>query len=163
MSRMNTRLPQIDVATFGDAPVTSLVPFWRLGLPEATASRLGTLFGGLDRCEQILVPAVGTNNFEALHKLAKRMSTAQYKMPTQAVESLDERFLPVRIGLTEALALAEIIICRELLDKGFDLPKSDLLLEPISVGMVYVPFHLENYFYIDSILNAVSVEQAVVK
>jgi hypothetical protein len=163
MDRINYRLEQIDMTSFGDKPVSSLVPFWRLGLPEVMVQQFGNLLGGLDRREQMLVPALGTSNFEALHKLAKRMSAAQGKMPMEAVESLDERFLPVRIGLTEALALAEIIICRELLDRGLKLPESSLALEPTSVGLVYVPFHLKNYFYVDSVLNAVSVERALVE
>jgi len=163
MDRMDYLLEQIDLTSFGDKPVSSLVPFWRLGLPEVMAQRFGNLLGGLDRREQLLVPALGTSNFEALHKLAKRMSAAQGKMPIEAVESLDERFLPVRIGLSEALALAEIIICRELLDKGLKLPDTNLSLKPTTVGLVYVPFHLENYFYVDSVLNAVSVERALVK
>jgi hypothetical protein len=162
MGRMNYRLGQIDMALFGDKPVSYLVPFWRLGLPEVMAQRFGNLLGGLDRCRQMLVPALGSNNFEALHKLAKKMTAAQGKIPTEAVESLDERFLPVRIGLSEALALAEIIICRELLDKGLNLPDR-LDFEPTNVGLVYVPFHLENYFYIDSVLNAVSLEKTLVE
>jgi predicted RNA-binding Zn-ribbon protein involved in translation (DUF1610 family) len=163
MGRMDNRLEQIDMAMFGDQPVTCLVPFWRLGLPDVMAQRFGNLLGGLDRCEQMLVPALGTGNFEALHKLAKRMSTAQRKMSTETIESLDERFLPVRIGLPEALALAEIIICRELLDKGLELPDSSLDLEPASVGLVYIPFHRQDYFYIDSVLNAVSMERTLVE
>jgi len=161
VGRMNFRLPRIDVATFGDAPVTRLVPFWRLSLPELASSRLGNLFGGLERCEGMLIPAMGTKNLDALHKLTRRMSAAQGKMPTQAVESLDERFLPVRIGLTEALSLAEIVISRELLDRGLALPDK-LDLEPTTVGLVYIPFHLENYFYVDSVLHAVSMEKALV-
>jgi hypothetical protein len=161
VGRMDYRLSQIDVATFGEAPVTHLVPFWRLGLLELATNRLGNLFGGFQRCDSLLIPAMGTKNLDALHKLTKRMSTAQGKMPTKAVESLDERFLPVRIGLTEALALAEIIISRELLDKGLGLPNS-LDLKPTSVGLVYIPFHLEIYFYVDSVLNAVSMEKALV-
>jgi len=157
------RLPQIEVAVFEDDRRSRLVPFWRLGLPEGMAKRFGNLLGGLDRCDMMLVPAVGAANFEALHKLTRRMSAAQSRVQTGVVESLDERFLPVRIGPGEALALAEMIVCRELVDKGHKLPEGGLALEPTEIGLVYIPFHLENYFYVDSILNAVSVEKTLVE
>jgi len=157
------RLAQIEAAVFEDDRRSRLVPFWQFGLPEIMAKRFGNLLGGLDRCDKMLVPAVGASNFEALHKLTRRISAAQSRIQTGAVESLDERFLPVRIGPGEALALAEMIVCRELVDKGHKLPEGGLALEPTELGLVYIPFHLENYFYVDSVLNAVSVEKTLVE
>jgi|GEM_PF-530065 len=157
------RLSQVEAAIFEDDHRSRLVPFWRLGLPEIMAKRFGRLLGGLDRCDKMLVPAVGANNFEALHKLTRRISAAQSRVPTGVVESLDERFLPVRIGPGEALALAEMIVCRELVDKGHKLPDDGLALRPTEIGLVYIPFHLENYFYVDSVLNVVGVEKTLVE
>lgn len=109
----------------------------------------------------MFVPAIGSSNFEAIHRLAKRMSAAQGKLTTEIAESFDERFLPVRIGQTEALAMAEMIVCRELVEHGHKLPDEGIIIEPQSVGLIFVPFHLENYFYVDSVLGAVSLERTL--
>ena len=54
-----------------------------------------------------------------------------------------------------------MIVCRELVDRGYKLPEEDLVLKPRDIGLVFVPFHLENYFYIDSVINAVSLERTL--
>lgn len=161
MDKSSYSLPEIKTAIFEDSRPAKLVPFWTLGLPEVMAQRFGNLLGGLDKREKMFVPAIGASNFEAIHRLARRMSAAQGKMQTEPVESFDERYLPVRVGVAEALALAEMIICRELVDRCYKLPEEDLVLEPQDIGLVFVPFHLENYFYIDSVINAVSLERTL--
>lgn len=154
-------VPRVEFVDGITDPATKMVPFWRLGLPELMAKRFGNLLGGLDKREQMFVPAIGSNNFEAVHRLAKRMSAAQGKLPTEVVESLDDRFLPVRVGQAEALALAEMIVCRELVDRGHKVPEEGIAINPQSVTLVFVPFHLENYFYVDSVLNAVTLERTL--
>jgi predicted RNA-binding Zn-ribbon protein involved in translation (DUF1610 family) len=153
------RLPEIRVAVADDDQDIKYVPFWTFKLPEVMAHKYGNLLGGLDKQEIMLVPALRASNFEAIYRLAKRMSAAQGRMATETVGELDDRYQPVRIGASEALALAEIIVCRELLDKGHHLPDDDLGLKPQDIGLVYVPFRLKNYFYIDAVLDAVSVER----
>ena len=159
LGKNTAQLPEIQVAVAENERDLRYVPFWTLRLPEVMAQRYGNLLGGLDKQEQMFVPALGGANFEAIYRLAKRMSAAQGRMEIETVGSLDDRYQPVRIGVSEAFALAEIIVCRELLDRGHKLPKGDMGLKPEEIGLVYVPFRLENYFYVDAVLDAVSVEK----
>lgn len=155
------RLPEIKVAIAENDRDIRYVPFWTLKLPGVMTHKYGNLLGGLDKQEQLYVPALGASNFEAINRLAKRMSAAQGRMEIETVGELDDRYNPVRIGASEALALAEIIVSRELLDKGHKLPDGDLGLRPQDIGLVYVPFRLKNYFYVDAVLDAVSIERKV--
>jgi hypothetical protein len=157
-SRCLTRLEAVDYES--DREV-QMVPFWRLKLPEIMSGQFGNLLGGLDKSDNLLVPAFGSENFEAVHKAARRLTVAYGRMETGTVEALDDRYLPVRIGPDEARALAEMIVSRELVDRGHRLPE-DLNLQPLDYGLVYVPFHRENYFYIDSALNAVTLERVLI-
>jgi hypothetical protein len=163
LDRNNATLPGIEVAEFEDDASIRLIPFWRLRLPEIMTGRFGNLLGGLDKGEDLLVPATGASNFEGVHKLARRMSVAQGRMTRTMVEKLDERYLPVRIGRGQALALAEMIVCRELVDHGHKLPEEGLELVPSEVGLVYVPFRQANYFYVDTVINAVSAEKSLIE
>lgn len=157
-SRCLTRLEAVACESDGDV---QMVPFWRLELPEIMSGQFGNLLGGLDKNENLLVPAFGSDNFEAVHKVSRRMTVAYGRMETGTVEVLDERYLPVRIGPEDARVLAEMIVSRELVDHGHNLPE-DLDLQPLTYALIYVPFHQENYFYIDSALNAVTLERVLI-
>ena len=155
------RISHLEAVSFESDHEVQFVPFWRLHLPDIMTGALGNLLGGLDRSEYLLVPALGSDNFEALHKLARRMSAAHARMSTNTVIELDDRYRSVRIGPDHACALAEMIVCRELVDHGFKLPEN-LEIKPLDYGLVYVPFHRENYFYIDTALEAVTVERVLI-
>ena len=91
------------------------------------------------------------------------MSAAESRMSTVPVDSTDGRFLPVQVSLSEAIAQADMILCRELVGLGRKVSEAELELQPEEVGLFYVPFHLENYFYVDSALNAVSLEKTLLE
>ncbi len=162
MDSSATRLTQIEAVGADSKESGKMIPFWRLGLPEDIVSRYGSMLGGADQCRALMIPAIKSGNYESLHKLSRRMTTAQSRFATEVVEVMDDRYLPVQIGPDEARAMAEVIICRELIDHGLALPEKDLEIVPTEIGLVYVPFHSESYFYVDSTLNAVSFERALV-
>ncbi|MBD3258462.1 hypothetical protein GF377_08510 [candidate division GN15 bacterium] len=145
-----------------DTPVdheTHLVPFWAFKLPPDQMARLGVLLGGLGRPERLLVPALRSRNFEAIQRLAKRMTSAGKRLPTRVITELHERCLSVRVGLNEAVAQAEMIVVKELLKLGKRADQAEIEFNPTEIGLLYVPFKLQNYFFTDTALGAVSMER----
>ena len=157
------RLPEIQAVTYQGNFEDRLIPFWWLKMPEIMTGAFANLLGGVDQSERLYIPALRSGNFEAIYRLGKRMSAAHKRMDTGLVDVMDERYMSVRIGLDEAIALAEMIIYRELVDKGYKLPEEDIAIRPEEIGLVFVPFHLENYFYMDSALNAIGLEKTLVE
>jgi hypothetical protein len=142
---------------------SKLVPFWWLRVPEIMAGAFGNLLGGVDHSERMYVPAIRSANFEGIYKLARRMSAAHLRMSSSSIDRMDQRFLSVRVGLAEAIALAEMIVYRELVERGFRLPEEEIEIQPKEFGLVFVPFHLESYFYVDSALNAIGMERTLIE
>ncbi len=157
------QLSSIDIAEHEESPNTTLVPFWWLRLPEEQAVKFRTLMGGLGTPDKIVIPALRSQNYEALHRLAKRMTAASLKMPVTTVDELDDRFLNVRVSLTEAIAQAEVIITREMINLGRRGDEAVMELTPLEVGLLYVPFRAENYFFVDTVLGAVSMEKTLLE
>lgn len=153
-------IEQADCDLSGQA---TLVPFWWIKIPPQQAVKLKTLLGGLGQPDKLVMPALRSFNFEAMIRLAKRMSAAITRIPTVPVESMDERFLSVRVSLAEAVALAEMMICKEWISLGRDMTGPETEIKPQAAGLIYVPFRLENYFYVDSVLNAVSMEKTLLE
>ncbi len=139
----------------------TLVPFWWIKITDERAAKLNTLLGGLGQPDKLVMPALRSLNFEAMIRLAKRMSAAITRIPTASVTSMDEQFLSVRVSLTEAVALAEMMVCKEWISLGRDMTGPETKIEPVAAGLIYVPFRLENYFYVDSVLGAISLEKTL--
>lgn len=159
----NRALPKIAVVMAEGHDDTRMVPFWWLKLPKIMTGVFGNLLGGVDHSDCLHIPALRSGNFEAICKLSRRMSAAHMRMELARVEEFDDRFPSVQIGLGEAVALAEMIIYRELVERGYQLPEEDINLTPEDYGLTFVPFHLENYFYVDSALNAIGVEKTLIE
>ena len=154
-------ISQVEVA---DVPLdhdSKLIPFWWFRLPADQSARLGVLMGGLGHPERLVVPALYTRNFEAVQRLAKRMTAAVGRIPVCITEELDDRYMSVRISLSEAVAQAEMIVTRELLSLGRRGEQAEMDLQPTEVGLLYIPFKLQNYFYTDTVLGAVSLEKVL--
>lgn len=163
LDKSDYRLPQIELADSSDNRSSKFVPFWLLRFQPEQTARFATLLGILDPTDYLAIPALRSGNFEAVHRLAKRMTAAKSQLQTHAVEVMDERFMPVQVSLAEATARATMIVARECLKLGNDVDFNGFDLTPVEVGLFYVPFRLENYFYVDSVLNAVTVEKTLLE
>ncbi len=139
----------------------TLVPFWWIKVSDEQAATMNTLLGGLGQPDKLVIPALRSFNFEAMIRLGERMSAAITRIPTVSVESMDERFLSVRVSLTEAVALAEMMVCRKWISLGREMTGPETEIKPLQAGLIFVPFRLENYFYVDSVLNAISMEKTL--
>jgi hypothetical protein len=119
-------------------------------------------FGGLLRSDRLVVPAFRTGNFAAMFRLAKRMSTALPRLRLTAVESFDRRCRPVNLGLAEARLLAGIITYRAELDRLAGTLAQHSEVQVTGADLMFAPFHPESYFYVDSIMGAVTFEKNLV-
>ncbi len=130
-------------------------PFW------SYRTSPGKLFGSLKELNRVMVPAFKIPNFEALYRLTCRVSTASTKLDFAPVECLDERFAPVDVWPSLGIILASVANSRYALEKTKRLPAQELPLSREDVVLCFIPFKLENYFYVDSVLNSVTFEKTL--
>jgi predicted RNA-binding Zn-ribbon protein involved in translation (DUF1610 family) len=137
-------------------------PFWMFRLPAEQMNTLRTRLRGSENTGVICVPGFRIRNFEAMYRLTRRISGAVAKLSLHESQEMGENYLPVAIGLTEAGALAQVALMREVVGKAEELPRApgDLPFEEVS--LFYVPFHPESYFLVDSYLGAVTFEKTLV-
>jgi len=139
-------------------PKDTLFPFWLVKIPPKEIGKIVNSPTGTPP-SALAIPAFKIANFEVMRRLSKRMTTALISVPTLPVETDNPRFLPVGIHLSEALTLAEMAIyCEQTINKLGTAPPP-VILQPQSVALLYAPFHAENYFYVDSVLGAVTFEK----
>jgi DNA-directed RNA polymerase subunit RPC12/RpoP len=139
-----------------------LFPFWSLTMTPDVQARLQRLFGGLFRSERLVLPAFRIGNFEAMFRLSKRMSSALPRIETAPVDSFDHRCQPVTLSLAEAKMFAGIITYRAELDRMVGALAQKCDLEVTSADLLYAPFHPESYFYVDSVMGAVTFEKSLI-
>ena len=121
------------------------------------------IFGGLFNSDSIIVPAFASRNFDALLRLARRMSYARTKLSLEPIMDFRQKFYNVEISLKKAVQLASLTLYREKIAK-FGKNKDSLEeINPTKVELLYLPFHLENYFYQDSVLNSVTLEKRMLE
>lgn len=139
-----------------------LFPFWSFTLPADEGEAVRRVFGGIYNSDQLVIPAFAIPSFEAMFRLAKRMSAALAKIPSAPVDSFSGRFLPASQPHSTARLLAEVIVYRDLVQRDPKVAFADVNLHPTGVRLIYVPFHPEHYFYVDSVLKAVTFEKSLV-
>ncbi len=141
-----------------------LLPFWSFKIPEILQARLEPLFGGIRKSDRLVVPAFAVTNYEAAYRLAKKMSAASPQLDLVPVETFDLRFRAVDLCLDKALALADILIYRAQLERQNTLKSKDesIVFHAEQVALFYSPFHPDNYFMVDSVINAITFEKNLV-
>lgn len=133
-----------------------MFPFWVLKLHPETVSKIAKSTVSGSPLNQLIIPAFSIANFKVLRRLVQRLTSAFPQFTGQPVESFDKRFRPVDICLSEAVTLAEICLYCEKAARDPDLSPDSVKIDPRDVGLYYAPFHAESYFYVDSMINAVT-------
>ncbi len=159
LERYPQMLRQIGHSTGGTAGNDQWFPFWAMKLGLKSAVALRRMFGGIYDSDWLVIPAFKLSNFEAMFKLAKRMSSAYPKLEIGDAVSMDKNYNAVSLGLHEALALTEVIIYREKITRNHNVKSGHEPIEPEVISLFYMPFHPENYFLVDSVMNAVTFEK----
>ncbi len=140
-----------------------LLPFWAFKLVGPDAPRVKRLMGGIYASEWLVVPAFKIANFEAAYRLTKRMSAAFPRIELEPVESEKFHFYPVSVGPKEAEALSRALIYREEIAKTHSAAPKELNVAVEEARLFFAPFHPERYFYVDSIVGAITFERSLVE
>jgi len=143
-------------------PEDVLLPFWLVTMTSELAGRLKILAGGMGQSGVLAVPAFRVDNFEAAYRLGRRMTTAAGKFGGRDLGEETERLAPVGVGPAEALVLARAMAARELLGQSSTLALPEAGTGFTGLRLLFVPFHREHYFFIDSITQAVAVEKRLI-
>jgi len=152
----------IEVADWSGDDDVVMVPFWWIRISPEESKRMARMLGTVQQPDKLFIPALKASNFEAANRLARRMTAAHTKLTTSRTSMLDSRFMPVAISQSEARAHAELLICREMMEMGNRSPEVEVDLKATESGLIYVPFQLQNYFYVDAILKAVTMERSLI-
>ncbi len=154
-------LPKLEVTAVPGAPSDKMIPFWRLTLSGNTLQELGTALGNSAPVNTLVIPAFRLRKFESVYKLARRITPAIAQIDMEELFEPDDRFEPVEIGPTEALIMAEVVAAREKMTVSSSLTIKGFADDIKELSIFYVPFHPEHYFYVDSILGAITFEKSL--
>ncbi|PKK84252.1 MAG: hypothetical protein CVT49_04600 [candidate division Zixibacteria bacterium HGW-Zixibacteria-1] len=138
-----------------------MFPFWALKLNKSDAQRMRKFFGGIYASDTLAIPAFKIPNFEAMFRLAKRISSAMPKLELMQLERQGKNFADVTLSLENALAMAEVILYREYIKRAEGAGKFDGSLKPDEISLFYAPFRKEHYFFVDTVLGAVTFEKSL--
>ena len=120
-----------------------LVPFWRIG--------------------NQVVPAFKAGNAEALYRLTLRASGACDRLKFNGRLSKSSRLAPIGVQQKEAQITAAIATFRRELDRNpravFSRPADD----EFSGELLMIAFRPRDYFWVDSTLDAIAFERALLK
>lgn len=156
----NMSLKEIKFCDTGDVKPNQYLPFWSFELDEKTAQMLRPYFGGIFNSDRLIVPAFKIENIDAMFRLTKRVSSAYPRLNPTELYDTNDLFKEVNLKPTEALTFADIFVYKDKYIKGQSSP-GQVQFQPLSVSLLYLPFEAENYFYVDSVLNAVTFEKSL--
>ncbi|MBK7142748.1 MAG: hypothetical protein IPH75_11785 [bacterium] len=125
-------------------------PFWII---QATTERS-------DKQMQFVVPAFEMRNAETVYRLSSRMTTAIEKIPCELMKDMIRQEIPVSRSIEDAITLLEILWYRRAAERDVLKNKAFEPCQPQSIQLAFLPFRAEQYFYVDTVLNAVTFEKA---
>ena len=136
-----------------------LLPFWRMKLDPKYSARLRFIFGGMFTSDSIVVPAFSGPNYDALIRLARKMTFGHSRLKFEPFDGSPRNLTPIEVSPVEAVKYLNLLTYRERLVKtpGGKVEKEEY--RPVSAGIIYAPFRLENYFYVDTILESITFEK----
>ena len=135
------------------------------------------LGGGLGKHGRIVVPAFRGSNFEGVYRIGRRMTSAAGEFVTVGIDEALEQMpgssrpgasgglgwlAPAGVSPSEAVVLARVMVARELVEQGIGVELPGVADAFTGMRLLYVPFRKEHYFYVDTIVNAVTVEKNLV-
>lgn len=133
-------------------------PFWSFRVRTGDGETRSA-FAGILASDRVVVPGFRIANFEAFYRLSQKMSSAAPRLELSELFEFHKRHRPVEIGPRRAVAMARAMLYRQILGRNHQSDMADVLFEPIEATLIYVPFHPESYFFVDSVLGAITFEK----
>jgi predicted RNA-binding Zn-ribbon protein involved in translation (DUF1610 family) len=144
-------------------PSDRLFPFWVLQTTPETVRMLASLPAGISVGDRIIIPGFTIANFETMRRLCRRMTAVFPQLTVGPLDGDDRRPTPpVTTPLSEAVVMAEIALYSTLILSRPGMDRQSVNIRPEEAGLLYAPFHKENYFMIDSALGTVTFERGAV-
>lgn len=137
----------------------SWYPFWALRLSATSAGEVHSLLGGPYPSQELVIPAFAIRNFESLYRLSRRVTTAASRLTPSALDRLETIHEPVVVGLHQALTFGEVILQRDLMARRIPSNSAQPVIAPVEARLWYLPFRAESYFWVDSLLGAITFER----
>lgn len=129
----------------------SQIPFWLLEFD-------GTIKSGSNL---LAIPAFRIHNFEALCRITDRVSGGIDKFDLSGEPIYDGEHIPVNVTVAEAAILAHGVYARKSLERtGKAQTSPDFQVRRAQLAML--PFHRDSYFYVDSVISAITVEERAI-
>jgi len=144
------------------AGVVQMLPFWLFKVSSDVVMAVAKQPKGVAESDWLAVPGFRVANLAVMRQLCQRMTAALPHFTRQPADNYDQRFQPVDIGLSEAAALAEICLYCEKAVKAGDFPAETIGMKPEKAELIYIPFAPQNYFYVDTVVDAVTFPQAAI-
>lgn len=140
-----------------------LFPFYVFDIVAADAGRLQKALRGLKETRQMVIPAFALGNFEALYRLASRMSSACAQSELIELPDWPRQFAPVTVSIAEAQGIAAAIYARALTGKTDAIDSASFNLAAERVRLLFAAFRADGYFFVDEYLGAITFERAAIK
>lgn len=120
-----------------------LVPFWQ--------------------CANSIVPAFRISNAEAMFRLSRRVSRVFGRLSFGSSIGAASRLAPCGVTPGEAVAIDQIITFREQIEAN---PRA--LFQPAAnanrpTELLFIPFRPRDYFWVDSVIDSISFERALLR
>lgn len=116
------------------------------------------VFEGSHKAERkkVSIPAFALRNPETRYRCARRMSLLSLLSKESRTVSDSATIAPLVLTQSQAERWLQIVLYRDSMTQGIRPTAPDFAIE--TSGLVYVPFVKEQYFYVDALTRAVTVE-----
>lgn len=152
---------KIEVADCNCGPHDLLMPFWEFSVEQGDRELVRRTAGCESEVDRLIVPAFRVSNFEAVYRVACRMTSAKRKIPISPEGELKGDLAPANIGVKEALIFAHAVLARGDLKRNPE-SRGGISFESKNARLLLVPFHAESYFLVDSVISAVTIERRAI-
>ena len=110
---------------------------------------------------KLILPAFRVSNFEAVYRLACRMTSAKRRIPISSEREFNGDLAPTNVGIREALIFARAALARGEMRRNPE-SRCGVNFDSRQATLLLVPFHAESYFLVDSVISAVTIERRAI-